>query len=95
MFGMKSLSSPLLFFPVHVNQKSDGLFQIGVDVSRTPLSDAGPVLAEAIRKFLYALDLPDGLAGVGYGRGDVGRLVEGTLPQVSFSCLRYLWRMED
>jgi hydroxyacid-oxoacid transhydrogenase len=40
------------------------------------------VLADAIRSFLEELgDQPRGLRALGFGRGDVAALVEGTIPQ--------------
>lgn len=53
------------------------------DASVARLSDegVGPALFDAIASFLDGLDVPRGLNAVGYGKEDVGRLVEGTLPQ--------------
>jgi len=54
----------------------------GVDVSGVKRESAGEVLAEAVARFLVDLgDQPRGLRGLGFGRGDVEALVEGTLPQ--------------
>jgi hydroxyacid-oxoacid transhydrogenase len=38
-------------------------------------------LSDAIRKFFYQLDVPNGLTAVGFNMGDIDRLVQGTLPQ--------------
>ncbi|KAK2761717.1 hypothetical protein FQN54_001545 [Arachnomyces sp. PD_36] len=54
----------------------------GVDVSGVKRESAGEVLGEAIRGFLEELgDQPRGLRGLGFERGDVEGLVEGTIPQ--------------
>ncbi|TDL29884.1 alcohol dehydrogenase [Rickenella mellea] len=49
--------------------------------SSLPASSIGPALFDAIAAFLADLGVPRGLNAVGYARGDVGRLVKGTLPQ--------------
>ncbi|MCJ1334540.1 hypothetical protein MMC10_011252 [Thelotrema lepadinum] len=54
----------------------------GVDISQVKMESAGEVLSEAIAKFLVGLgDQPRGLKGLGFGRGDIAGLVEGTVPQ--------------
>ena len=56
----------------------------GVDVSRVRREDAGEVLSEALSRFLVeeiGVHLPRGLEKLGFGRGDVEGLVEGTVPQ--------------
>lgn len=55
----------------------------GVDVSSVKRGSAGPVLAEAIARFLVDLgDQPRGLKALGFGSAaDVEELVEGTIPQ--------------
>ncbi|EKM80287.1 hypothetical protein AGABI1DRAFT_113486 [Agaricus bisporus var. burnettii JB137-S8] len=50
-------------------------------ISRIPNSDIGNHLYEAIAQFLDRLDVPRGLKAVGYTKSDVGKLVEGTIPQ--------------
>ena len=53
-----------------------------MDVSNVKRESAGEVLAEALREFLISLgDQPRGLGALGFGKGDVEGLVEGTLPQ--------------
>jgi hydroxyacid-oxoacid transhydrogenase len=54
---------------------------LGVDVTDAGPEDAGDVLADAIVRLLRAIDMPNGLAAVGYGPDDVGPLATGTLPQ--------------
>ncbi|KAM0751574.1 putative alcohol dehydrogenase [Meredithblackwellia eburnea MCA 4105] len=53
----------------------------GIDTSRIPDSDIGPLLHDRIARFLVGLDVPRGLEKVGYGTGDITDLVKGTLPQ--------------
>ena len=43
--------------------------------------DGGEVLAQRFTELIQAVALPNGLTGVGYARGDIANLVEGTLPQ--------------
>ncbi len=43
--------------------------------------DAGEVLAAQLIALMRRVGLPNGLAAVGYGPGDVDGLVAGTLPQ--------------
>lgn len=40
------------------------------------------MLADALRKFLFDLNVDDGLAALGYSKDDIPSLVKGTLPQV-------------
>ncbi|KAK4197349.1 putative alcohol dehydrogenase [Triangularia verruculosa] len=54
----------------------------GVDVSQVKRESAGEVLSEAIKKFLEELgDQPKGLGELGFKRGDIEQLVDGTIPQ--------------
>uniref|UniRef100_A0A673LS81 Hydroxyacid-oxoacid transhydrogenase, mitochondrial n=1 Tax=Sinocyclocheilus rhinocerous TaxID=307959 RepID=A0A673LS81_9TELE len=43
--------------------------------------DAGRVLADTLRSFLYDLEVEDGLSSVGYTKEDIPSLVKGTIPQ--------------
>lgn len=54
----------------------------GADIRQVKREDAGPVLADTLRKFLFDLQVEDGLGALGYGRDDVPALVKGTVPQV-------------
>ncbi|KAJ3209689.1 Hydroxyacid-oxoacid transhydrogenase, mitochondrial [Clydaea vesicula] len=53
----------------------------GVDISQKKKEDAGIILSDAIKNFLYKLDVPNGIKAFGFGAQDVEKLVEGTLPQ--------------
>ncbi len=54
---------------------------LGVDVSRARAEDAGAILADRITWFMQRLQVPNGLAALGYSSSDIPALVEGTLPQ--------------
>jgi hydroxyacid-oxoacid transhydrogenase len=54
---------------------------LGVDTRGATLDQAGELLAGAIVSMLRVAGMPNGLAAVGYGPGDVEQLVAGTLPQ--------------
>ena len=54
---------------------------LGADTAGVPAEEAGSTLADAITGFMRRLDVPNGLAALGYAEADIRRLVEGTLPQ--------------
>jgi hydroxyacid-oxoacid transhydrogenase len=54
---------------------------LGCDVSQARAEDAGRILADRLVWFMQRLNVPNGLAAVGYSTGDIPALVEGTLPQ--------------
>ncbi len=54
---------------------------LGVDVTRARQGDAGPILADRITWFMQRLNVPNGLAAVGYSSSDIPALVEGALLQ--------------
>jgi hydroxyacid-oxoacid transhydrogenase len=54
---------------------------LGANVSRATEADAGPILADRITWFMHELNVPNGLAAVGYTTADIPALVGGTLPQ--------------
>ena len=67
------------------NQRSRYLkrpYCIGADTSNSKLSDAGKILSEVIKEYMYKTNIPDGLSALGYTTDDIPLLVEGTLPQV-------------
>jgi len=54
---------------------------LGADVSGASEKDAGKILADRIVEIMKRLGVPNGLSELGYGSGDIPKLVEGTLPQ--------------
>ena len=54
---------------------------LGADVSTASAADAGTVLADRLIELMQRLEMPSGLAALGYSRQDIPALVEGTLPQ--------------
>jgi hydroxyacid-oxoacid transhydrogenase len=54
---------------------------LGADIAGASPADAGTVLANRVIDFMRELNMPNGLAAVGYSKEDIPRLVEGTLPQ--------------
>jgi hydroxyacid-oxoacid transhydrogenase len=54
---------------------------LGADVGGATAADAGEILAQRVIHFMRLLEMPNGLAAVGYTTADIPALVEGTLPQ--------------
>jgi alcohol dehydrogenase class IV len=54
---------------------------LGGDLHAAGDRDAGDLLADAVIRLMRAIEIPNGIAGVGYGRADIADLVDGTLPQ--------------
>ena len=54
---------------------------LGADVRGAGPDDAADMLAGRLVDLMQLARIPNGLAGVGYGEGDIDALVEGTLPQ--------------
>ncbi|XP_069777458.1 hydroxyacid-oxoacid transhydrogenase, mitochondrial isoform X1 [Narcine bancroftii] len=54
---------------------------LGTDTKTVKREDAGLVLADTLRNFLFELNVEDGLSAVGYTKEDIPALVKGTLPQ--------------
>ena len=55
---------------------------VGVDIRNAKREDAGKVLSDTLRQFMYDLKVDNGLNAVGYTKDDIPELVRGTLPQV-------------
>ena len=53
----------------------------GADTCGADPDAAGSILADCVINFMRSLDMPNGLAAVGYSETDIPALVEGTLPQ--------------
>lgn len=54
---------------------------LGADVANIPMARSGEILAERLISMMRATGMPNGLAGLGYGRGDLDALTERALPQ--------------
>jgi len=54
---------------------------LGADIRDSTPDDAGEILAQRVIHFMQILNMPNGLAAVGYGEPDIPALVQGTLPQ--------------
>ncbi|KAJ1942768.1 hypothetical protein EC988_006404 [Linderina pennispora] len=54
---------------------------LGADVTNAKLEDAGKIMADALRRFLQGLGVPNGISAFGYSSSDIGALVESILPQ--------------
>jgi hydroxyacid-oxoacid transhydrogenase len=54
---------------------------LGADIARARHEDAGRILSDRITWFMRELNVPNGLAAIGYSSGDIPALVDGTLPQ--------------
>ena len=54
---------------------------LGAKIEGARAEDAGDILAGRIIEFMQAMNLPRGLAEIGFRRSDLPGLVRGTLPQ--------------
>ncbi|XP_077666324.1 hydroxyacid-oxoacid transhydrogenase, mitochondrial isoform X4 [Eretmochelys imbricata] len=61
---------------------------LGADIRTAKIKDAGLILADTLRKFLFDLNVDDGLAAIGYSKADIPALVRGTLPQQEHQNIR-------
>jgi hydroxyacid-oxoacid transhydrogenase len=60
---------------------------LGADTARRSANDAGEALADRIVWFMQRLNVPNGLAAVGYSSADIPMLVAGTLLQERLTTL--------
>ncbi|KAJ2525459.1 Hydroxyacid-oxoacid transhydrogenase, mitochondrial [Coemansia sp. RSA 2049] len=56
-------------------------FILGADITNAKRDDAGTILADALRRFLFDLGVPDGISAFGFTSADIDPLVESILPQ--------------
>ena len=84
--GMSVILNAPAVVPFHSPDKSTAAPACGASdgawmcAERAP-EDAGDLLADAIVALMRRMDVPNGLSAIGYSEDDLGRLVEGTLPQ--------------
>ncbi|KAI8922372.1 alcohol dehydrogenase [Powellomyces hirtus] len=79
-----AVTSPAVFkwtAPACPERHLEAAALFGADITNAKLADAGPILSDALRKFLHKLDVPNGISALGYTKDDTKMLVEGTLPQ--------------
>ena len=53
----------------------------GADTTNVKLADAGLLLSDTLRDFMYSTGVDNGLTALGYQSEDIPALVKGTLPQ--------------
>ncbi len=54
---------------------------LGANIAHARSEDAGQILADELVRLMRDLQIPNGLAALGYTNGDIPALVDGTLPQ--------------
>ena len=55
---------------------------IGADITNAKKEDAGDLLAEQLRKFMFDLNVPNGISEFGFGASDALDLVKAAMPNV-------------
>jgi hydroxyacid-oxoacid transhydrogenase len=78
------LNAPAVFrftAPANPQRHLEAALALGADVTGAEPEDAGTILADRIIDFMRDLNIPNGLAAVGFTGDDIPALVKGSVPQ--------------
>ncbi len=78
------LNAPAVFrftAPARPERHLTAAAALGADISGVKPADAGKILSDRVIYFMRRLNIPSGLAAVGYTSSDIPALVKGTVPQ--------------
>jgi hydroxyacid-oxoacid transhydrogenase len=69
------------FAPFCLDRHREAASLLGADTRSEHVGDAGELLARQLIELSRAIEIPNGIGGVGYHAADIADLVAGTLPQ--------------